>query len=512
MPKGPAHNSGGLNMSFNEKDIRVVILFDRIPDKGSQVIGISNLNSLENVYKSDVIASRGEFSGYFFEDGDMVLFRDRLGARNIYYHVGENKVYVSTDLAWIVENVKAQPNWKYILSDYFQFQIPFSDDTFFSGIKKVMPGELVYINRERIKNEKYWDLKFGNDSFDPEYLLKIIKDAIEFRLSIIEASGFTSYLSGGVDSSAVTLISKPKECFSGFYEEEGYSEMNYIETVVSSNEYPENYIKVQITESEFQKHLSYLPEILPDPSCGLGIIPQVIVAREAAKYGYDYAFTGEGGDEIFLGYNWNSVIFTLADTTRNLLRDRYMVRYEPMIEKILRDGFPTFTGGLLARGDDLVYSTKRILDFWDKDEPVENNILKINLKLGLPAILTVDEQVGRYSGVEPVSPLMDHNIVEYVCSVRPKDRAPIPKFMFREALKDILPEKIRMRYDKMGFPVPYKKWNWEDIKPIIKSFADRKLIDVDLTKHNTMDRKTWALYTIEAWHRHYFEKPPEQEL
>jgi asparagine synthase (glutamine-hydrolysing) len=246
-----------------------------------------------------------------------------------------------------------------------------------------------------------------------------------------------------------------------------------------------------------------LPDILPDPCGGLGVVPQVLVAQEAARRGYEYAFTGEGGDEIFLGYNWNTMVFAMAGAARSLLRDRYMVRYEGMVDKVLRDGLATFTGGLLARGDDVLYATKRVLDLWDRKEPVENNILRINLKLGLPAILTLDEQVGRYAGVEPVSPLMDHRIVEYVCSVRPGDRAPIPKHMMREALRGILPEKIRMRYEKMGFPVPVETWSWPTIGPTLESLSARGRIPVDVGRHATMDRKTWALYAIEAWCRRY---------
>lgn len=495
-------------MAIKGKNIKILVDLDGIPNRGSQVIGISDLNSLENICKRDVLNSRGEFAGYFYENGQVILFRDRLGARNIFYSIEDDSVFISTDLDWIARNVKTEPNWEYILSDYLQFQIPFSDETFFSGINKVMPGEFVCINSEgKARREKYWDLEFGNSSFDPEHLSNLIKNAVEYRLALVEENSFTSYLSGGIDSSSITLLSKPKECFSGFYTEKGYSEMDYIEVVVSKNGFPDKYVPVQITERKFQEQLDRLPEILADPCAGLGVIPQVLVAQEAARQGYEYAFTGEGGDEIFLGYNWNTVVFSLADAARSLLRDRYMVRYEPMIEKVLQDAFPTFTGGLLARGDDILYATQRILDIWDHNEPVANNILKINLTVSLPTILTVDEQVGKYSSVEPISPLMDHHIVEYVCSIRPQDRAPIPKFMLREALKGILPEKVRTRYDKMGFPVPHQKWNWEIIKPIINSLARRKIIDVDVAKHTTMDRQTWALYSIEAWYRHYFEKP-----
>ena len=488
------------------KEIQAIMDLDDLKVVSCAVIGISNLSKMPKILMVDVKKSRGEFAGYCIENGELILFRDRLGARNVYYAVCGAKAYVSTNPVWIAKAIKARANWPYILSDYLQFQVPFTNETFFENVRKVMPGEFVRISKDEIKKEKYWQVEFGNHGFDPKHLLHLIQDAVEYRLELLNGNPYTSYLSGGLDSSVATILSKTKESFSGFYEEEGYSEMDYIESVVLKSDFIKNYVKVEITEKNFQEQLSAFPEILPDPCAGLGILPQVLVAQEVKKRDYHYAFTGEGGDEIFLGYNWNTVMFTLADSARNLLRDRYMVRYEPMVEKVLGDGFPTMAGGLLSRGKDTLYATKQILAIWDHSEPVENNVLKINLQIGLPAILTVDEYVGKFAGVEPVSPIMDHHIVEYVCSVDPRTRAPIPKFMLREALKGILPEKVRMRYDKMGFPVPYQKWRWDLIKPMIKSLANRKVIDIDIDKHTTMDRETWALYSIESWYRHYYEK------
>ena len=499
-------------MSIGEESLSLVVPLNEIPDEGGRAIGISNLSGRGCLSRQDVVGSRGEFAGYLCEKDEIVLFRDRLGARNLFYALNDGSVVLSTDLGWLAGQVKTEPNWPLILSDYLQFQIPFTDETFFSGIKKVMPGELVRISKSgNVTREAYWDIEFGAVPFDPKHLLDLIVDAVEYRLSLIKGTPFTSYLSGGLDSSTVTLLAKPKECYSGFYEEEGYSERDYIEAVIPRNGHPERYVPVEITESSLKDKLGELPKVLPDPCAGLGVIPQVLVAEEAARAGYRYAFTGEGGDEIFLGYNWNTMVFSLAQAARGLLRDRYMVRYEPMVEKVLRDGFATFTGGLLARGDDVLYATRRILDLWDRDQPVENNILKINLKAGLPAILTLDEQVGRYSGVEPISPLIDHHIVEYVCSVRPMERAPLPKSMLRDALVGILPEKIRMRYEKMGFPVPFKKWAWPTIRPTLESLRRRGVLEVDPAKHTTMDRETWALYSIEAWCEHFFGKPSATE-
>lgn len=500
-----------MNKMNKRKEIQKIIDVTSTSGTGSEVIGISNLSALKKICKGDVKKSRGEFAGYLIENDELVLFRDRLGACNIYYGIDGKFVYVSTNPAWVGKAMKAEANWSYILSDYMQFQISFTEQTFFAGVHKVMPGEFVRISEKGSRKERYWNIEFGNNGFDPKHLLGLLEDAVHYRLQLLKGKKYTSYLSGGLDSSISTILSKPTECFSGFYEEEGYSEMDYIESVVLKSDFIKNYIKVEITQRNFQELLPVFPEILPDPCGGLGILPQVLVAREAKKNNYRFAFTGEGGDEIFLGYNWNTVMLTLAEAAKNLLRDRYMVRYEPMVEKTLNDGFPALAGGLLSRGRDTFYATKRILEFWDHSENIENNVLNINLRVTLPAILTVDEYVGKFTGVTPVNPLLDHQIVEYVCSVAPRNRAPIPKFMMREALKGILPEKVRMRYDKMGFPVPYQKWDWKLIKPMLSSLANRKVMDIDMSKHKTMDRETWALYSIESWYRHYYDPSPIHE-
>jgi len=465
--------------------------------------------------REQVIASRGEFAGYFVEDLlTVVLFRDRLGARNLYYAIMDfdKHVYISTDLEWLASKVSPLlPNEDHIKNDYLHFQLPFSDSTFFRRIKKVMPGEMVTIrscgNGAAHKREKYWEPEYGDESFDANHLTHLVADAVDFRLSRIEGP-YTSYLSGGIDSSSMTVLARPDECFSGFYTEEGYSELGYIESVVELQRYSGynlKYNKVEINPISFHEQLQELASICPEPSCGLGIIPQVIVAKKAAEARYRYAFTGEGGDEVFTGYNWNRIVFKLAQATRDLHEDRYMVRYDPMIDTVLKNGFPTLVGGLLARHRDRLFATERILGIWRDDLCVENNILNINLTLGLPAILTVDEQVGRFAGVEPVSPIMDHKIVEYICSLRPSERGTVPKQNYREAMKLILPEKIRTRYDKMGFPVPYKSWTWPSLRCTLESLVRRKIVDFDIDTYQTMNREAWALFNIEMWHQKFVD-------
>ncbi len=459
----------------------------------SWVEGITNLK--HNPTLEDVKQSRGEFIGYISSSEELHLFRDRLGARNLYFSHKNWLVFMSTDLWWVVFNCGWKPEVDpETLKEYIDYQVPLSPlHTLYRNVYRVPPATIINFSKSGMKQERYWKLSFDRqERFSPKYLLDLIVDAVEFRKKLLP-NCYTSYISGGIDSSTITTLLQPREALAGFYKDEEYSELNYITALREENKL-NKFFCVEITEKKFHQYMTHLPEILPDPMGGLGVIPQTIVAMEAFKRGYHYAFTGEGGDEIFCGYNWNTLIFTLADAARGLLRDRYMVRYEPMVQRILKDGFLPLVASLIAKSDNPDPSP--VAKIWDKNQSVENNILKINIEIGLPAILTVDRCVGKFSSVIPVSPFIDHHIIEYVVSTDPLERTRIPKYLLREAMKGILPEKIRTRFDKMGFPVPFEKWSWPMVEPLLESLRKRGLIEVS-GNHQTMDRKAWAFCNLE---------------
>jgi len=484
---------------MEELGIKKIFDLDKL-EVDSQVEGITNLSDINKgrLIRENIINSRGEFVGYFSDEESLNLFRDRVGGRNLYYTINDEKAYVSTDILWVVRNRKwvFQLNLNYINSQYLEFQIPFNEETIYKHVYKVMPGEIVTFHKKGVFREKYWSISkyFNEQKFNPKYLLDLIIYAIEFRKKIIEEN-FTSYLSGGIDSSSITLLSKPQVCFTGYYDQKEYSELDYVRAVLQQGGFDN--IRVEIKENSFYDLLKELPKIMPDPMAGLGVIPQALVSL-AASPNYKYAFTGEGGDEVFGGYPWNYAIMEQVKNLRLLgERDKYLVGWGPMINKMLHHAFVGFTATALGRGPNKEKQLELIESVWDYDQSVENNLFLININIGLPCILTVDECVGRYSGVVPVSPLIDHNIIEYVASVSLEERWKIPKYLLRKSMEDILPEKILYRSDKQGFPVPIEYWSWSMIKPLLESLKKREIIEVDLDKYRVMSRQVWGLINIE---------------
>lgn len=482
---------------MEQKEIRKIFDLKNL-EVDSCVIGITNLTEIKKgrITIDDIENSRGEFIGYLSTPGELLLFRDRIGGRNLYYKDMGSKVVVSTDILWVFKQGKRDLapsdfylNLNYIEREYLKFQVPFGNETIYTNVLKVMPGEVVsFPNRNR---KKYWELKFNENKFNPQDLYDLILDSVKFRVERIP--NYTSYCSGGIDSSSITSLAKPREFFSGFYADELFNEMNYIKSLkIEGSSH-----LIEIIEEDFYNMMTHLSYIMPDPMGGLEIIPQLIVATKTFGRGYYYSFTGEGGDEIFYGYPWNTLVIEVARALRNLVRDRYMVRWESMVEKFLRDAFPPMVLNLIRSGE----GADSIPWGWDKSQPVENNIMRFNVEVGLPALLTVGERVGVYSGVMPVSPLIDHNIVDYVASINPEERTKVPKYLLRESMKEILPDRIRLRYDKMGFPVPWEEWKWPMLGSLLSSLKRRRIVNsylVDECQNSkTMSRKSWSLVNIE---------------
>jgi len=463
--------------------------------------GITNLNRKKGFLHIDNLKNiRGEFVGVIAKGNHVYIFRDRVGGRSIYFgYLDPITICISTDPIHILNlNKKRKLDNEYFQKEYIPFQVPFGMRTPYLDVKRVPPATIIHFQFDNnigmwtYFNNKYWriDDYFGNEKFDSQYLLSLIKDSILSRLSYINRSKYTTYLSGGIDSSSIVSLVKPKEVFSGYYEEEYYSERDYIE-VLHRHMNSFDYHLIPIKKERFHELLGNLNKIIPDPTGGLGIIAQIIVAQRAKECGYDYAFTGEGGDEIFFGYPWNRVVMRVARTITDLDQDRYMIRWDPMIEIARQRSLPGFVNDLIKRDHSDSSYPDWISSLWMPEEKVENNIMKINIEVGLPAILMVDEYVGRFTGIEPISPFVDHKIIEYVASVNPEERCRIPKNLLRQAMKDILPEKIRTRYDKMGFPVPYEKWDWPMLDLIPGTIKD-----TSYEYPITMDRRAWGLLNM----------------
>ncbi len=145
-----------------------------------------------------------------------------------------------------------------------------------------------------------------------------------------------------------------------------------------------------------------------------------------------------------------------------------------------------------------------------------------DFKCLLPALLHVEDRMSMAHGLESRVPLIDHKVIELASTI-PADikfKNGNMKYILKSAFKDILPNKITNRRDKMGFPVPLKEWFDEPLKEYLMdnylSMVDKKrwYLNIDNLKdgigiEKKFSRKTWALLSLEVWQQQFHDRAQE---
>jgi asparagine synthase (glutamine-hydrolysing) len=242
---------------------------------------------------------------------------------------------------------------------------------------------------------------------DPKHLLGLIREAVETSLDTNEPVGVV--LSGGVDSSTVAALAGDTPTFTGYYNEPGFSELQY-SRLVGAGEHHEILIVPQDVIDYFD---DMVPSLAP-PYQGMGTFGQYMVGKHLAECGIKVALSGEGSDELFGGYP------RLLAVAGEKLPDNYPTANTPA-------GYPTTLEDALA---------------YDYDR--------------LPDLLAVDDQCMAAHNVEARAPFTDNRIVDYVLGLPARDR--VAKRLLREAVRGVVPDRIIDRTDNMGFPIPLNKW------------------------------------------------------
>ena len=179
-----------------------------------------------------------------------------------------------------------------------------------------------------------------------------------------------------------------------------------------------------------------------------------------------------------------------------------------------------------ALGDSSPYETFREIFHGDnvKKESYFDSMTHFDFKTLLPALLQVEDRVSMAHGLESRVPFLDHPLVELAATI-PADvkfKNGSMKHVLRRAMDDVLPEEVRRRTDKMGFPVPLHEWLSRPgivrdyVTDVLSSRAarERDLIDnrrvLDgLNQEAKFGRKIWGLLCLELWQRVFHDRAPD---
>jgi asparagine synthase (glutamine-hydrolysing) len=364
-----------------------------------------------------------------------------------------------------------------------------------------------------------------------------------------------AYVSGGVDSSLVALLSSRhsddnRQFFHGkFTQFEGFDESRYAEEVASQAHGLLH--QIEITAQDFADNIGKVIYHLDQPVAGPGAFPQFMVSKLAAEH-VKVVLGGQGGDEIFGGYARVLVGYleqalkaavegsaeSLPVKFEDIIPRLSLLReYKPMIQGAFAQGM---FGSLDQRYFRLVDRSQDMADevdwnalpkaaVWDRFQQAFNQsntseadpfgrMTHFDFTHLLPALLQVEDRMSMAHGLEARVPLLDHRIVEFAASIPPevKFEGGRLKHMLRHAFRDVIPDDILNRRDKMGFPVPLNQWLSGELKDFVGDiFTSRDARERDFINHDAVlaamsgskgfSRKAWGLLSLELWNQEFLD-------
>lgn len=464
----------------------------------------------------------------------LVLARDRVGIKPLYLAAEGGLLAFASEVkalaAWrLMNNLPLNVNPDAVQTYLRTGLVDGLAQTFFIGIERLKPGHLLVIERGRVQQPRpYWDLP-GIALNLRDDLAGLSEKAQAERLSGVLADAVSKHcrsdvpvgvcLSGGLDSSAVAGLAAAEipglKTFTAWFAEGGeFNELTHAAKVVERFHLAS--FKSEVPGLELMEKLPQLLWHLDEPTLAMGVYPQWHVMESAASQ-VTVVMDGQGGDEIFAGYDFYASRLLLS-----LLRQGRTKDYQRTLA-----GFHANYG--LARADQLGQEVKSLFLSGEQNRGhgpfpglLDNFLYQELLISRLPALLRYEDRLSMAFSMESRVPLLDHRLIEMSFAL-PETRKVGPgwsKHVFRQACEGLLPPDITWRKDKKGFPTPFLAWAEGPLKePIrsllsepnarIKDWLDAKALWGFFGVWDQGNRDHWRLWrmlSLELWLRTYEER------
>ncbi|MGB0076715.1 MAG: asparagine synthase (glutamine-hydrolyzing) [Candidatus Sulfotelmatobacter sp.] len=509
---------------------------------------------------------QGMFAFAIWDNQQRRLFvaRDRLGIKPLYYHLSERSFLFGSEIKALLAHPEVRPDFhRTVLPEYLAFGYLSGTETFYRGIRKLMPGHWLEINaREELRIEQYWDLSVAPEETvrDESYYSSAYRDLLESAVGshLMSDVPVGVFLSGGLDSSAVAALMThirraPVETFSVGYLEQSYSELPYARIV--AQHLNSIHHEVLVSQLEFFDALPKLIWHEDEPIVWPSSVALYFVARLARKR-VTVVLTGEGSDETLAGYG------RYAFTLKNAALDRIYRRLVPGILRtqvrrsiedsrwiganvrrklthsfLARDGnswasfyfdnfFSAFSEQELAGllNDELApefekgASYRHVLDYRDScSGEMLQRLLYTDIKTYLVELLMKQDNMSMAASIESRVPFLDHKLVEFAARIprRVQIAGLTGKKILKTAMRDLLPHSIVYR-QKLGFPTPWSGWlRGPQLETIRDLLLEPRSLERELFKPESLERlfrehragsrdhgdRIWRLLNLELWQR-----------
>jgi asparagine synthase (glutamine-hydrolysing) len=498
----------------------------------------------------------------------LLLARDRVGKKPLYYVHDPDRILFASEL----KAVMCDPSVKRALcleavDDYLSFGAVPAPRTIYQGVQQVPPAHYLVWEDGRVRLTEYWDLSYRPDPerSEREWLDRFSETFEEaVRLRLISDVPLGAFLSGGVDSTAVVAAmarqsSRPVATTTVTFRDRAFNEAPHATAVAQALGTDHQEVVVD------PRAVDVLPTIvwhLDEPFADSSAIPTYYVAK-AARQRVTVALSGDGGDEIFAGYEWRyglnliearlrrrlprsfrrgilgplASVWPKADRLPRHLRWKFLLRnlsLDP--ETAYFHDMSLFTPAdkqsLLSQdfrrslgGHDPAWAFGRHFDRV-RDLDHLSRILYVDLKTWLPNdILVKMDRMAMANSLEVRSPLLDHHVIELAATMPSgmKYHNGVSKYPLKRYAERYVPPATIHR-PKMGFSIPLAAWLRGDLRPMAEDLllseralgrgffrpeAVREMWTWHQAGRRNQARHLWALMMLELWHRLFVDPSPD---
>lgn len=504
---------------------------------------------------------RGMFAIALYDERRQLLLlaRDRMGKKPLHYAHVNGQLFFGSEIKTIlaVAPELAEVNPEGILQYFYFGYIP-DPLTAFPKIHKLPPGHLLEYSAGRTTLRQYWDVPaFGTNhkTSEEECLEELERRLAEaVRIRLISDVPLGALLSGGVDSSIVVALmarnsaSKVKTFSIGFRNQD-FNEGEYARMVAErfGTDHHDLVVEPNISEA-----LDLLSHMMEEPFGDSSMIPTYYVSKLARQH-VTVALSGDGGDELFAGYdryivNLRRGRYVIPPWMGQLYRDYVYPRLPqevrgrkfawnislPQRERYL-DGLSflpalhrersLFTDDFVATARQLAHPLRQFEDYYDRapaQDPL-SRLLYLDMKTYLTAdILAKVDRMSMATSLEMRCPILDHELVEWVAGL------PV-KYKFQSGTRKYLLKKLAVRLGippallhrrKQGFSLPLVHWMRDELKDGLLGIlteprtlqrgyfnpaAVHSLLDEHFRGRRDHAGAIWLLLVFELWHRNFLE-------
>ncbi len=558
-----ANADGSIRIVFNGEIYNFIDLRADLEKRGYRFVTNSDTESILHLYQEygeDCVHHlRGMFAFAIWDNRQRKLFlaRDRFGKKPLHYLYDGKKLVFGSEIKSILEVPEVRPEVnRPAIVNYLAYGYTPDPDTLFKGISKLPPGHTLSWVDSKIHINQYWDLHFKpeqpprQETFYLDEVDRLLHEAVKIRL--ISDVPLGAFLSGGIDSSLVVAMmarqtNEPVKTFSIGFDEGRYNELTYAR-MVAKRYGTEHY--EEIVKPDADVVISDLIGVFDEPFADSSAIPTYYVSRLARRH-VTVALSGDGGDELFAGYD------RYLDSSFSVHTDQIPLAARRLLlgglSRLLPECFYgintmrylaadkdaryviKMTGGLSSRYH-RVFSNNLMNEAGSADPtPALQQYLKrvqgldvitrrqyADIKRYLAGdILTKVDRTSMLVSLEARAPLLDHKLAEFAATIPTsvKVRGRSLKHVLKTLARRYLPDEMIDR-PKMGFAVPVAEWinrEWRDMSHELvlgnralerNNFNPRylqRIMDEHRRGRRNHGGSIWALMVLEMWYRRYID-------